>query len=382
MKFFITQNMYKSNNVELYISDSLKDIEAFSYSWWKFISVDSVGNIIFNNSTYSISTSRHQREAKNILDKLGIKVDLYLHNTQVNLRGLNGINDVINSEIKSYKELIKENIKGIRKKGSHKKTNVNRKKAIAHCLFKIKDLRNIRNNYINKKRIPKNKIKIIDINKNALEYQKYFKKQNGKLKLNEFKNFVNRFCNIRYIKCPENIDKIKDLFNIKNNYDLSDIVGYQFCQDLNNMIPDVDSNDYLLLKKYMKKYNINLPTCYNLDKLHEYFINKTNRQNYQPKEPMNLNLNERLLKLQHLKDIKLIKTVKELRKEGREQHHCIGSKEYIKNAIYNNFQALRYKNFTFWLDKNCNIIQTSGKYNKSTPIDLINELNNLINRRK
>lgn len=73
MKYYPRLNVYKASNVIFYP----ENITAYSYAWWRFVTVIK-GKVIFNNYRYSVSTAGHQRKVKQLLDKLGIKVDLFI----------------------------------------------------------------------------------------------------------------------------------------------------------------------------------------------------------------------------------------------------------------------------------------------------------------
>jgi hypothetical protein len=73
MKYFSRLKMYKSHNVKF----NPETMDAHSYSWWRFVArID--GKIIFNSYRYSVTTAKHQREVRAILNDLGIKIDLDL----------------------------------------------------------------------------------------------------------------------------------------------------------------------------------------------------------------------------------------------------------------------------------------------------------------
>jgi len=73
MKHFKRLNVYKASNVE-FIPETCR---AYSYDWWRF--VDKVdGLVIFNNHRYSPSTGQHQRKVRQLLDRLGIEIDLFV----------------------------------------------------------------------------------------------------------------------------------------------------------------------------------------------------------------------------------------------------------------------------------------------------------------
>lgn len=65
-----------SNSTGSLTFDPIK-LEAHSYRWWKFVSrID--GLVIFNNYSYSVSTSKHQSKIRSMLDQMGIKIDVFL----------------------------------------------------------------------------------------------------------------------------------------------------------------------------------------------------------------------------------------------------------------------------------------------------------------
>ena len=80
MKFSKKRNQYEASNV----SFNPDTIEAFSYGWWKFVTVID-GKVIFNNYNYSPSTCKHQSKVRVLMEKLGIKIDMIV-NTRANLR--------------------------------------------------------------------------------------------------------------------------------------------------------------------------------------------------------------------------------------------------------------------------------------------------------
>lgn len=376
MKLQTSKNLYIASNCSLYVSDDLKTIKAYSYGWWKFVAIDSVGNIIFNNTTYSSSTSGHQSNIGYQLRQLGIKDSLVLNHTR---ESLCNIHKALNSEIKGIKYEIKKLIKAIKTKGSWRKTNAERRESIKSYLYKIKDLRNIRDNYIDKKPIPE-KQKPLSYFKEDGGYngfERYFLKPNGKLNSNGLLDFLNK--NSRWNRAPESIDRLKELFSMTSNHSVEPILLYRFSNDLNNMLPLKDSQEYTQLTAWLKRMAIdkNNLTPMTLDKIHAYLINKTNRKEYVPSEPTALPVHPTLLKLQGTKHLKLIKTDRDLKREGREQSHCIGSKMYMDKML-RGYQALRFKEHTFFLTPDLKLVEAHGKHNKYTPKHIQDELLSLI----
>lgn len=73
MKLMKRSNIYKASNVEF----DPKTKIATSYLWWTFVAeID--GLLVFNNYRYSVSTSKHQRKVRTLLESLGLKIDLEL----------------------------------------------------------------------------------------------------------------------------------------------------------------------------------------------------------------------------------------------------------------------------------------------------------------
>lgn len=67
-------NMYTNSTGSLTFDPVTKN--AYSYKWWRFVAVVE-GVVIFNNYSYSSSTSKHQYKMRSLLEQLGIKVDIY-----------------------------------------------------------------------------------------------------------------------------------------------------------------------------------------------------------------------------------------------------------------------------------------------------------------
>ena len=128
MELQITNNCYKGSNNELNISNDFKTISAYSYNWWRYITTDSVGNIIFNETQYSHSTSRHQSNSYHQLFTLGIRPTIVLSHTVENLA--HGIANVIDYEIENIKRKISQIQSEINKKGSWESKNETRERSI------------------------------------------------------------------------------------------------------------------------------------------------------------------------------------------------------------------------------------------------------------
>lgn len=78
-------------------------IDARSYDWWQFVMVCD-GKVIFNNYSYSHTTSSHQRMVRLLLKQLGIKIDIEVNSAPSLSNGLTfaleqAYKDLINARI-------------------------------------------------------------------------------------------------------------------------------------------------------------------------------------------------------------------------------------------------------------------------------------------
>ena len=73
MKYIKKRARYESSNVWF----DKESMTAKSYDWWVFVTKIN-GLVVFNTHRYSVSTSRHQRKVKELLQTLNIAVDLYI----------------------------------------------------------------------------------------------------------------------------------------------------------------------------------------------------------------------------------------------------------------------------------------------------------------
>ena len=127
MKFLKTKNMYKASNFEFHCNG----VKAYSYNWWQF-TWEFNGKLVFNNTTYSVSTSKHQSKAWKILD---YKADLVLNHTRKSLS--TGMGSVLSDEIYGIWYEIICLIEKVMTKGTKKATNEKRVEKIGRYLNKI-----------------------------------------------------------------------------------------------------------------------------------------------------------------------------------------------------------------------------------------------------
>jgi hypothetical protein len=65
------KNSSKTNVVR--VNDA--QVNAWSYKWWEYVRTIN-GKVVFNNARYSKTTMRLQRETRQLLKSLGIRIDL------------------------------------------------------------------------------------------------------------------------------------------------------------------------------------------------------------------------------------------------------------------------------------------------------------------
>jgi hypothetical protein len=84
MKFSNKRQQFEASNVTF----SPSKVEAYSYGWWKFLTVIN-GKTIFNNAHYSPTTNRHQAKVRQLAKSHGVSLDLVLRFTNANLTDAN-----------------------------------------------------------------------------------------------------------------------------------------------------------------------------------------------------------------------------------------------------------------------------------------------------
>lgn len=89
MKRLKSKNLWKAANVEF----NADTIEARSYAWWIFVKKIN-GLVVFNSYKYSVTTAKHQRKLRDLLNDLGIKIDLEVQ-TPVSLGADHAVSDAL-----------------------------------------------------------------------------------------------------------------------------------------------------------------------------------------------------------------------------------------------------------------------------------------------
>lgn len=370
MKHLVTKNSYKGSNFFMEVSDDCKTVTASSYGWWIFLNTDSVGNIVVNRATYSHSSSGHQRDASSVLSRLAIRPHLALSRTK---KSLGNIEYAILNEISLAHSDIRSLVDQINTKGSHKAKNIIRQSRITEIEYEIKDLERFLSDYLNKKTLP---VKHSDpYNTHADDFAKYYVKPNGKIQANELNKTLSRIK--YYARAPRSIDAIREALKISTTdlNSLETILCYQYSEDLNDMIPHVDSDQRPIVNKFISKH-VPILSTHTLDKLHTFLTNIQNKKTRVPSEARKFHVAEKLQKINH-KDLNLLDDSQKLRAEGRRQNHCIGGLDYQKKCSLG-YQALNFKGYTFFLSPSLEIVQTNGRFNCQTPDSVISELKTLL----
>ena len=125
MKYMKRANIYKnSTGTNKFL---IKELKAYSYDWWLYFTKLDNGITILNNTFYSSSTVKHQRDLKYLLYNLNINPDIIIQDSKNSLNKLPQVR-------KDLRIKVKELIEDIKKPRSRKSTNEKR-------LEKIKELR-------------------------------------------------------------------------------------------------------------------------------------------------------------------------------------------------------------------------------------------------
>lgn len=120
------------NNVRFFPDKMIAD----SYQWWVF--VKKIGDkVVFNNYSYSHTTSKHQIQVRDLLDDLGIKVDIWLDNQW----GCSSSLDAIRVVIRQLHDKISEIQDQINSPRTHRLKNVERQLIINDLFIAIKNLK-------------------------------------------------------------------------------------------------------------------------------------------------------------------------------------------------------------------------------------------------
>jgi len=355
MKLKITENTYEASNNYLTVTDDLR-VSATSYDWWKYLTTDEVGNVIFNYSRYSQSTMAHQGKTRSVLRRLGIKVNLFLWETT---EGLSDPEAAINSEIRCLETENKELMIKVTPKGTHKAKNSERLDMITENTDRIFELIRFRDHFLNKKRYHKNKFKA-ETSNHSVERDLWERGVNVSVK-----DKVEA-----YGKTPE----IFKRWGIKCHK--LDLVIYPHLLSVVGMLENLDPRDKRLRTK-VRSLMASRNTLA-LDKLHAYLVNKANRKTNDPSKRHEKTYRINPV-LETCKDVTPIVNRYQLRAEGKRQSHCIGSHgSYHDRIVSNGNQAFHCKGFTFYTTYGLRLIEAHGAHNQDVPASLIKQLSETI----
>ena len=88
------KNRYSKANCYL----DMDTLEARSYAWWAFVKKIQ-GKLVFNSYQYSVTTSKHQRQLRILLDHLNIKIDMIV-NVRTGLQNINTLKELKALDVK------------------------------------------------------------------------------------------------------------------------------------------------------------------------------------------------------------------------------------------------------------------------------------------
>jgi len=125
MKYIKKRTRYESSNVWF----DANTCTAKLYDWWVFVTKIN-GLVVFNTHRYSVSTSRHQRKAQQLLEALGITVDLYIDSP----KSLTDIDAAIAHQATLIKRIETQLVKGRTNKRNERLEAINEYKRKADVL--------------------------------------------------------------------------------------------------------------------------------------------------------------------------------------------------------------------------------------------------------
>lgn len=123
-------NSTKTNEVKA------NTFEAWSYDWWKY-ATKYKGLRIFNNTTYSSTTSKHQSDARSVL--IG-GPDVVLYHTRLSL---DNVEDALKDEIELLRYENKTLLEKIQAPRTQKKTNAKRANEVTSNAQRIQELKDV-----------------------------------------------------------------------------------------------------------------------------------------------------------------------------------------------------------------------------------------------
>lgn len=132
MKLMTLSKIYKNYNGNCTFDPAT--MEGRSYQWWSM--VRRIGQLnVFNSYRYSVTTAKHQRETRRLIESLGIQI-------HADIEAPGGLQD-LDSAIRLYEQRVNTLNEEIRTPRSQAKKNVQRADQIKELLLKIKQVRNL-----------------------------------------------------------------------------------------------------------------------------------------------------------------------------------------------------------------------------------------------
>jgi hypothetical protein len=129
MRYIQKRQRYEASNFSFQPDGQI----GISYNWWIF-SREVNGVLVFNNTTYSTSTTKHQSKGYSHLSR---KPDIVLYHTR---NSLDSLESALTNEIVNIKREIKSIIEAMNKPRSHKRKNEERKSSINYYIKRIKEI--------------------------------------------------------------------------------------------------------------------------------------------------------------------------------------------------------------------------------------------------
>ena len=206
LKYMKKSNIYKNSTGSCFF-DPVR-IEASSYTWWTFLSkIDNL--VIFNDYTYSSSTSSHQNLVRDLLKTHGIKIDLIVYSRK-GLQSSEWKNEVFTN---IHSRILLSEYK-LTKKGRTKKFIAEQKQAIKDAKKDMTTLSKKIKDPLSKDAIEELRQKLIRNYESDLENKRQENKET-RIKLKQMKNKVkDELNNLDALNVYEKYNEINNLGGI------------------------------------------------------------------------------------------------------------------------------------------------------------------------
>jgi hypothetical protein len=138
MKYYKRAGIYKNSTGSCTYSPEKE--EAHSYNWWCFLKRIN-GVLVFNNYSYSVSTTAHQSRIRSMLSQEGKEIGLFIESPK-------GLDD-LGSALRYYKFKIEEAQEYLKKKGIRATTKENLKLKIKSSRYTMRRILELTNDDLN-----------------------------------------------------------------------------------------------------------------------------------------------------------------------------------------------------------------------------------------